>query len=63
MTIDDEIGDEKLQYDINVIIINMNIINMIIEKLHIYPFYHLVKLININISMVKKYHLLIKVEL
>ena len=30
MTIDDEIGDEKLQSDINMIIINMNIINMII---------------------------------
>ena len=63
MTIDDKIGDEKLQYDINMIIINMNIINMIIERLHKYPLYHLVKLININISMMKKYHLLIKVEL
>ena len=47
MTIDDEIKDEKLQYDV-------------IEKLQKDLPYHQAKLINMNILQVKKYRLLIK---
>ena len=44
MTIDDQIRDEKLQYDVN----------------RIYLRYHQVKLLSMNILQVKKYFLLIK---
>ena len=43
MTIEDQIKDEKLQYDIN-------------EKLRKYQPYHQVNLINMNILLVKKYY-------
>ena len=42
MTIDDEIRDEKLQYDVK-------------EKQQKYQLYHQVKLMNVNILQVKKY--------
>ena len=59
MTIDDQIKDEKLQYDINRL--KMKNFNMIlIEKLQKYQPYHQAKLISMNISQVKKYYLLIK---
>ena len=44
MTIEDQIKDEKLQYDINR------------EKLRKYQHYHQVNLININTLLVKKYY-------
>ena len=47
MTIEDQIKDEKLQYDI-------------IEKLRKYLLYHQVKLINMNTFLVKKYYHRIK---
>ena len=47
MTINDKIRDEKLQYDIN-------------RKAAKLSAYHLEKLININMSQVKNYYLLIK---
>ena len=47
MTIDDEIRDEKLQYDIN-------------REAAKFQHYHLEKLINLNILQVNKYCLLIK---
>ena len=43
MTIDDQLKDEKLQYDINR------------EAAKISVFYHQTKLINMNILLVKKY--------
>ena len=43
MTIEDQIKDEKLQYDI-------------IEKPRKYQLYHQVKLINMNTLLVKKYY-------
>ena len=46
MTIDDEIRDEKLQYDIK-------------KKQQKYQLYHQVKLMNVNILQVKKYYLLV----
>ena len=46
MTIDEEIRDEKLQYDIK-------------EKQQKYQLYHQVKLMNVNILQVKKYYLLV----
>ena len=46
MTIDDQIKDEKIQYDI--------------ENLQKYQPYHQAKLISMNIVQVKKYYLLIK---
>ena len=42
MTIEDQIKDEKLQYDIN--------------RLRKYQLYHQVKLINMNTLLVKKYY-------
>ena len=50
MTIDDKIRDEKLQYNIN-------------RKATKMSHYHQVKLVKINILQVKKYYLLIKLEL
>ena len=47
MTIDDNIGDENLQYGIN-------------REAAKYQHYHLEKLINMNILQMKKYCLLIK---
>ena len=47
MTNEDQIRGEKLQYDIN-------------REAAKYQFYHQVKLINMNILLVKKYWLLIK---
>ena len=47
MTIDGQIKDEKLQYDIN-------------RKLKKYQTYHKEKLISMNILKLKKYYLLIK---
>ena len=44
MTIDDQIRDEKLQYDVN----------------RTYLRYHQVKLLSMNVLQVKKYFLLIK---
>ena len=44
MTIEDQIKDEKLQYDINR------------EAAKISALYHLVKLINMNTLLVKKYY-------
>ena len=44
MTIEDQIKDEKLQYDINR------------EKLRKYLLYHQVNLINTNTLLVKKYY-------
>ena len=52
MTIDDKIRDEKLQYDINR---EAAISSSIFIFINIY---HQVKLINMNISQVKKYYLL-----
>ena len=49
MTIDDQIRDEKLQYDIN-------------RELQKYQPYHLVKLTSMNILLVKKYYHLIKTK-
>ena len=46
MTIDDQIEAEKLQYDV-------------IEKLQRYLLCHLVKIISMNIFVVKKYYHLI----
>ena len=46
MTIDDEIRDEKLQYDVK-------------EKQQKYQLYHQVKLMNVNILQVKKYYMLV----
>ena len=46
MTIEDQIRDEKLQYDIN-------------REAEKYQFYHQAKLINMNILLVKKYYRLI----
>ena len=51
MAIDDKIRDEKLQHDINRK-----------EKQPKYHHYHQVKLININLLQVKKYHQLIRVD-
>ena len=42
MTLEDQIRDEKLKYDIK-------------ERLQKYQLYHQVKLINTNILLVKKY--------
>ena len=50
MTTDDNIRNEKLQFDINR------------EKQQKYQRYRQVKLINMKISQVKKYYLLFKVE-
>ena len=50
MAIDAKIRDEKLQYDINR------------KAAKISAYYHLKKLINMNILQMKKYYLLIKVE-
>ena len=47
MNIEDQIRDEKLQYDIN------------IKRLQKNQLYHQVKLISMNILLVKKYHHLI----
>ena len=47
MTIDDQIKDEKLQYDIN-------------REFPKHQPYHQAKLMNMNILQVKKYYLLIK---
>ena len=47
MTIDDQIRDERLQYDIN-------------RELQKYLLYHQVKLISMTILLVKKYYLLMK---
>ena len=47
MTKEDEISDEKLQYDLT-------------KKQQKSPHYHQVKLRNINILQVKKYYLLMK---
>ena len=47
MTIDDQIRDENLQYDIN-------------RELLKYQLYHLTKLISMNILLAKKYHHIIK---
>ena len=48
MTIDDQIKDEKIQYDIN------------IEAVKKYLHYHQEKLTTTNMLLVKKYYLLIK---
>ena len=48
MTIDDEIRDEKIQFDINR------------ETARKYSPYHRVKMISTNILLVKKYYHLIK---
>ena len=50
MTIDDEIRDGKIQYNIN-------------KEQQKYQYYHLEKLMNINILQAKKYYLLVKVDL
>ena len=50
MTIDDDIRDEKLQYDINR------------EAAKQYQHYHEEELINMNILQVKKYFLLMNEE-
>ena len=42
MTLEDQVRDEKLQYDIK-------------ERLQKYQLYHQVKLISMNILLVKKY--------
>ena len=49
MTIDDEIRDGKIQYNIN-------------KEQQKYQYYHLEKLMNINILQAKKYYLLVKVD-
>ena len=50
MTIDDKIKDEKLQYDINRVASKISAL-------------HQVKLTNMNVLQVRKYYLVIKVEL
>ena len=52
MTIEDQIRDEKLQYDNNMILI---------ERLQKYQLYRQVKLVSMNILLVKRYwHLINK---
>ena len=51
MAINDQIRDEKLQYDINMI--------KLMQKPLKYQLYHQAKLISMNILLIKKYYHLI----
>ena len=56
MTSDDQIKDEKIQYDINREVLSLKSLSLALK----YQPYHQAKLINMNILQVEKYCILIK---